>query len=361
MADEYIAGLGTGDLQSFNNSVIQSDPYNLVGNSIAAWRPNTSTWSPGTTAATAFGQAFLSSLLGNYARQRAADQTNAVISVLPQLRTDPMSVAAPEGVAPDAFATLKANAFLKNQISEGAQDEAKKSRVAALLNTVLGESVRSGKTTPDEAIKIASSDDPVAALNEAATSRTPVTLSPYDKALAKYGDPELARAYVKATNPEFLAAQVDAERQKSGVDLSQKATEKQAANLQALEFSAKQFEDAKNLSSIAAMFPGTTSANEMAGIQTNLRTKLQQMLGREMNGPEQAKLMEALPDWNDSKAQIDSKKTKFLELVSSLSPPSVGATLAPTLTVPDAAPQSVPPGMKLQRNKLTGETRLVPQ
>jgi len=113
MADELLGVLGPTDFAAFQNSVTQNDPYGIMGRSLASWQPNTATWSPETTAATAFGKAFLSGLLGNYARQNAADQLNSVASVLPQLRSNPLEVAAPEGVNADAFAALRGNAILK--------------------------------------------------------------------------------------------------------------------------------------------------------------------------------------------------------------------------------------------------------
>lgn len=125
MADELLGLLGTNDLAAFNQSALQSDPYGMSAGVLGSWRPNTSTWSPGTTAATAFGQAFLTGLLGNYARQNAAEQTNAVIGVLPQLRADPMSVAVPEGVSDQAaFARLKASAVLRNQLASEQRNQA---------------------------------------------------------------------------------------------------------------------------------------------------------------------------------------------------------------------------------------------
>jgi hypothetical protein len=132
--------------------------------------------------------------------------------------------------------------------------------------------------------------------------------NPFQEALQKFGDDVLARDFVKTSNPEFLGAK--------------QAVEKGGSPEQTLAFVEKQFDDAKNLHSAFALIPGTQSANEMAGIQTNLRTKIQQALGREMNGPEQEKLMAALPDWNDTAGQIEAKKRRFTDLVQNLITPS---------------------------------------
>jgi hypothetical protein len=138
LAGEELYGLGSNDLIGFQNQVAQNDPYGLVGRSLASWQPNTSTWDPGTTMATAFGKSFLSSLLGNYAQQRSADQLNSVIGVLPQLRSDPMSVVAPEGVDASPFAALKGTAILRNTQAQEQEALAQKKFNSDLLARLLG-------------------------------------------------------------------------------------------------------------------------------------------------------------------------------------------------------------------------------
>jgi len=123
MSAEDLLGLGSNDLLGFNQSVQQSDPYGIAGRSLAGWQPNTSTWSPMETGMGAFAKSFFSGLLGNYAQQRSADQLNSVISVLPQLKSDPMSVVAPKGVNADAFALLKGTALVKNQLQSAQRDQ----------------------------------------------------------------------------------------------------------------------------------------------------------------------------------------------------------------------------------------------
>ncbi len=131
MADE-IPGLSPTDFAAFNQTVLQNDPYGIVGRSIASWQPDTTTWSPGTTAATAFGKAFLSGILNNYARQNAADQINSVVSVLPQLKSSPIGVVVPEGVDQDAFAALKGTAILK----KSAADQVRENSLAEMIQKV---------------------------------------------------------------------------------------------------------------------------------------------------------------------------------------------------------------------------------
>ena len=146
-------------------------------------------------------------------------------------------------------------------------------------------------------------------------------------------------------------AQHDFEMQKQDREYQLKAGLEGAKNAGtnpagAMDFISKQFDDAKNISSLAALMPGSTASNEFAGIQTNLRTKLQQMLGREMNTPEQEKLTVALPDWNDTKAQIDAKKARFMDLIKSVSKggSGLGSALSGGNTASSIPPDAVPTG-----------------
>lgn len=166
MANDPADIYGLGDLGAFNQSVVQNDPYGIAGRSLAAWQPNVSTWSPTATGLTAFTKSFMSGLLGNVAKNNAASALNSVIGVLPQLRSDPMSVATPEGVPADAFATLKGNQVLRNYLSQESSNDKKESRVGALLQSVLPDLIKTNKISAKDALNIATSDDPMSALDK---------------------------------------------------------------------------------------------------------------------------------------------------------------------------------------------------
>jgi alpha-acetolactate decarboxylase len=160
MADsDLLSLLGTNDLLNFNNTVQQNDMFGITGNAIGAWSPNTSTWSPTETGVASFGKAFLSGILGNYARQRAGNQLQSVIGTLPALRSDPANVGIPEGVDSSAFNILKGSAILKKAQRDSIVGEEGKSNVGDLLKTVLGEGVKSGKISPADAMKAAMTGD----------------------------------------------------------------------------------------------------------------------------------------------------------------------------------------------------------
>ncbi len=170
--DDISSLLGVGDLNSFNQSVVQSDPYGIASRGLGAWQPSIETWSPTETGVTMFAKSFLSGLLGNYAQQNAANQLNSVIGVLPQLESNPMSVMAPEGVDAAPFAALKGSAVLKNYIGQASAAAERQKSVGDLLKTVLGEGVKNGDITPGQAVTALTSKDPAAALTALSPDET---------------------------------------------------------------------------------------------------------------------------------------------------------------------------------------------
>jgi len=139
MANEELLGLlGNTDLAAFNQTVAQSDPYGIIGRSLYSWQPNMTTWDAPTSAVTSFGKSFLSGILQNYAQQNAAEQMNKVIGVLPQLRSDPLHVALPEGVNPEAFANLKASSVIKSFARDYENEQTAKKFNSDLAMRVLG-------------------------------------------------------------------------------------------------------------------------------------------------------------------------------------------------------------------------------
>lgn len=107
----------------------------------------------------------------------------------------------------------------------------------------------------------------------------------------------------------------------------------------------QQFNIAKDIPSVGAAMPGTTSANEMEGLRISLTTTIQKALGREMNAKEQERLFKALPDWNDTEGQIELKRNRFKELMRTIAPATPildsmrggAVTLKPTIDAPGAA------------------------
>jgi hypothetical protein len=132
MADELsqiYASLGlasptatANDLSAFQNNVLASNPWNIAAKSLGATQFDGRQWSPTTQVAASFGKNFLSGLLGQYARNDAADQLKTVSNLMPQLRTDPLAVQFPEGIDSSAAETLRANAVIRNQEAKAVED-----------------------------------------------------------------------------------------------------------------------------------------------------------------------------------------------------------------------------------------------
>ena len=160
MATEDLLGLlGTNDLLQFNQAVQQGNTYGLAGRSLDAWQPDYSTFSPVASGATSFGKSFLAGLLQNYARQDAAEQIASVANVLPSLKSDPYHTAVPEGVDSGAFNLLRGSAILKKAQRDSLTGDENTKNLSSLLQTVLGEGVKSGTISPSDALKAAKTGD----------------------------------------------------------------------------------------------------------------------------------------------------------------------------------------------------------
>lgn len=136
--EELIGLLGSSDLNTFNQSVQQSDPYSMAGKGLASWNPDYSTWSPTAVGVSSFAKSFLSGLLQNYGQQRASDQLASVVNVLPQLKSDPYATATPEGVDSGAFNVLRGSAILKKAQSDAQEAQTEKKFNSDLLAKLLG-------------------------------------------------------------------------------------------------------------------------------------------------------------------------------------------------------------------------------
>lgn len=147
--------LGLTDLINFNNSVVQRDPWGIAGQSLGAWQPNVSTWSPTETGVTLFAKSFLQGLFSNIAQNDAANQLSKVVSVLPQLGTDPASVGVPEGVDQSPFNVLKGASIL-NQAA----------RRSILQDNLLANGVATNPTDQPLADKIMQATGQRAAINQ---------------------------------------------------------------------------------------------------------------------------------------------------------------------------------------------------
>jgi len=157
---------GYNDLAGFNQSVLQSDPYGIAGRSIGAWQPDMSTWSPTETGVTSFAKSFLSGFLNNYAQQNAANQLNSVMSVMPQLREDPLSVATPEGVDAAPFAAYRASQALKYFAAKDADAAEKQKNINTLMTSIFGEGIKNETIDPKDAINAIKNNDYSGILNK---------------------------------------------------------------------------------------------------------------------------------------------------------------------------------------------------
>lgn len=348
MIAAFLGGAGYGgrgggigdfaDLNEFQNTLAKNNYYRLAAVPLLQTKFDTSTWSPVQSFGATALQSFLGSALNSLGQNYEAQQLAKVVPVLGDVYANPAQTPVPEGVDPEAFQQLQMSAIRENALREARDRQADKDLKQRLFGEMfIRNPVAAQQLMPDVAKDFAVKLD----LQQMPT-QTPVTAM--DVALQKFGgDEALAREYVKLTDPEFKAAQLafdKAEKENTAATGARSISPSDT-----LTFVTKQFDDAKNLDSIEAALPGTTAANEFAGIQTNLRVKLQQAIGREMNAPEQERLMAALPDWNDTKEQIENKKQRFLELTRAVLKPASASdvSLSPKIDLSAGLPLSTQP------------------
>lgn len=159
MADgDLLTFLSPSDLSSFSQRVEASDPYGIIGRSLAQWQPNYSNFNATESLATSFGKALLSGLASNYASNRAADQVSKVVNVLPQLQSNPYAVTTPEGVDESAFGLLRGNAVIKDYIGKAQSEAVKQKTLADFLQAVGVEGVKAQTVDPRDMARAIKSD-----------------------------------------------------------------------------------------------------------------------------------------------------------------------------------------------------------
>ena len=151
--------LGASDLQGFQQSTLQNDPYAMGGSIIGQMRPNISQMSPGAGIATSFGQSFLAGLLSNYGQQRTNSQLSSVLNILPQLQSDPYGTQAPEGVNSGAFDILRGTQALKNYERQGMLGDKRQDDLRALMGKILPDLVSSRQIDIGDAVAAFESGD----------------------------------------------------------------------------------------------------------------------------------------------------------------------------------------------------------
>lgn len=264
-------GIGAALLQNAGNF---STSENLIGGLLAG-----------------MASGFTGNLSDNYQQK----QNDLAQGLLFQAAANPLNVfERPEGMSPSVFAKLEGTGklFALDRVME----EQKEKRLAELQTS--------------EAINRAKALAPIERENEIAKQKA------------------LLAANREAYGPLGAIANLPPGLQDNA--LAQAATQEENRNVAG--FIDEQFEKAKQIPSMKSLFPGTTSANEIEGIAVSLTTALQKALGREMNATEQQRLQSAIPDWNDTKEQIELKRERFkglMETISKATPLASGSVSIP--------------------------------
>jgi hypothetical protein len=132
------------------------------------------------------------------------------------------------------------------------------------------------------------------------------------------------------------------------------------------------YDNVSKLDSTLSMTPFTGSKTAFEAARAAIKSSLQANWKGVMSDQDTLSIEPLLPDPLDRIDQLKSKKAMMVELLKANAKPTPvlrsimsGGVGTPTPSVAEevatGATSEIPAGMKLQRNKITGETRLVPQ
>lgn len=368
---------GGGGLDSFTTALAENDIFSKLGGGIGGMKFDQSTWSPGTSLAVNAGQALLSGILGGYGQRQQAQQVDKVIPVLKDLYGSPMTVTAPEGVDEDAFAALRMSA-MKNKLMEDVRQESearqfKKGLFADMFTK-----------RPDLAVKMM--PDIATDLDVANIPLQRSTSPEYEAALSEAGgDETLARDIYKRRNPEFNTFS-DAEKASAADSLRKELnTNKELADfgevknrVQVLQQAVKDPTSVADLDfvySVAKVLDPASVVRESEGqMVIDSQSLPASLLGRLNKAAQGGSALDrkALYDlverhYSSRRGTVEKILDRYTDIAGrrGLSTEDILPFTKESLEVApisiEGPNKSIPPGMKLQRNKRTGETRLVPQ
>lgn len=274
---------GDSALEQFQDSLNDTNYWNIAAVPLANARFNTSTWSPGETAAVSFGQSFLSGLLAGLGKKRDADQMSAVSKVLPQLYSEPEAVNIPEGVDTRAFEELRQSALRENAIRAAKAEENKQNLINQLALDLFREN-------PKMAAKVISANSP------------------------EFG------ATIKEINLTDKAKDLPPAIQTRVLEESERAKNMEKS----LNFIDEKFKRAKKLTGADTTIATgigvpTYKANELKSLNDSIIFQIDATMGRELNSDVRERISSLGPKPYDSEAELDRKAKDMKSLVSALS------------------------------------------
>lgn len=338
---------GPADLGQFEETLNRNDLYRQAAAPILGARFNTATWSPGQTTAVSFGQAFLGAALNALGNRSVANQMASVNSILPQLYANPSGYAAPDGVDSEAFQGLQSRLMQQKAVREA--------DVGANIQNALGQ--RGFKYDP--------TDSTIAPMATKGGSAIEDLLSGDEKRKREdlmkkmISDEEDASRKEIAALPavqQFQQTSTALARLDSLKDLTSKSSDLPFiyTMIQGLDGGVVKEGEVNMISGsnpILQAYKGKFEAAMNGG--TELGVELKRQIVSELRGSQKA-LYSAAKE--QSKPRLDLSLSRGGSQAGAL-------PFNPGISFPEIAQtqQQVPPGMKLQRNRVTGATRLVPQ
>lgn len=377
MADGF---LSPNDLDIFTQRVMQQDPFAQMGASVQQMPLNMSTWSPTAQGVGSFAKSFLGTLLGNYAQQNAAQQTRAAIGAFPALMADPLNAAAPEGVDPAAFDTLRSKAALANE-----------ARNASIKQSLAQRGVFLGQPELSDQVATVLGKQQLEQSKAQELGRLAAYGYGVEQPSTKDGEakPKITLDQIPGTpqfeNKKSISKSIREEEDSARKELTATPSISQIRSYEKSLPLVASFKDGPTKSSdlpfvinyVKAMDDNAVKEGEIALAETanpllqkwagqiNMVAEGKSTLTPELKNQMYQELLASKGIlFNQAKSDIERRfkiaQSRGVTDINNISPISLENIEVPSVrTLPTN--QSIPAGMKLQVNKKTGETRLVPQ
>lgn len=118
-------GRGYFDIDQFQKTIAGNDVWKQIAAPVFGAQFDRSTWSPQESLGVSAGQAFLGSLLKGVGQRSEANQMGKLAEVLPELYDNPLGVAVPDGLDPEAFRGIQLSAIREKKLKSDKTEESK--------------------------------------------------------------------------------------------------------------------------------------------------------------------------------------------------------------------------------------------
>lgn len=340
-------------LNAFQKTVAQNDYWRQAAAPVLSAQFDRSTWSPMQNIGVSAAQSFIGSLLNSLGANSEAKQLQSAAAILPQLYADPNSVAMPEGMDPEAFQGLRLSAARENILRGVKQEEMRNSVIADLITAQRKKQIDLEAAGP---IKLAEKTAELQALDASNSPDAPnkKNAQQYLDNLASLRKEFIGLEDVKDFGNVLQAANAIRGALKDNSKISDQELSRYSILLIEPGMAVREGEQGAvlNSQSIPDAWKGQLAGavNGKSGLEEDVREGIKRL---------------AIRAYEAKKANYDKAFSQYQgRAINDYGMPST-ESIYYLGEAPGAAEifgdMPVPPGMKLQRNRITGETRIVPK